>query len=140
MARKVNENAGEITIVTAGRMTNLARLQQACDPSHREIVTFVETILRFRFGAYKEMNGLTSGSPLHDPLAVAVALDPGLAKMEEIRISIETKGSLSLGATIPDLRGLPRVGNVVSVCVDVEAERFIERFISVLSGIKEGAM
>ena len=42
---------------------------------------------------------------LHDPLAVAVALDPSLVTTVETEVVIETRGQYTLGQTVADLRG-----------------------------------
>lgn len=128
----------DVTMKTIFTPEHLERLKQESGPDDQELVGFLEQILRFRFDAYKKNNGLDAGSPLHDPLAVGIALDPSLVTTEEIRIAIETKGSLSAGATVPDLRGRAKAGDPVSVCVTVDAGRFIERFIAVLSGKGKG--
>jgi inosine-uridine nucleoside N-ribohydrolase len=41
---------------------------------------------------------------LHDPLAVAAAIDPSLIRTEPLHVEIETVGETTRGATIADLR------------------------------------
>ena len=46
---------------------------------------------------------------LHDPLAVGVTLDPSLVRQEPMAVAIETRGTLTTGMTVADLRrGEPR--------------------------------
>ena len=61
---------------------------------------------------------------MHDPLAVAVALDPTLVETRRAAVDVETSGRLTTGATIVDWRGQwGRLANA-EVAVAVDAERF----------------
>ncbi|MEH7392563.1 nucleoside hydrolase [Bacillus sp. JJ1503] len=86
-------------------------------------------------GVYREFSlGLygVNACALHDPLAVAVALDKSLVKTEKYYVDVETKSDLSYGQTICDFRNLLKKEPNVNICVDVDHERFLERFIEYL--------
>ena len=56
--------------------------------------------------AFTETNRRGSGCQfMHDPLAVAVAIDPGLVSTESLAVTVETEGNETLGMTVADLRG-----------------------------------
>lgn len=102
------------------------------DAGGQKIARVVKELLEFRFGAYAGY-WEERGCPLHDPLAVAVALDPSLAEKVPMQVQIETKGTLSLGATVADLRiGRGAEPNVL-VYVKADYERFFNRFIDALA-------
>ncbi|MBS7639209.1 MAG: nucleoside hydrolase [Candidatus Bathyarchaeia archaeon] len=65
---------------------------------------------------------------LHDPLALAVSIDPSLVKMIDMRILVETRGEYTTGQTV----ALPaKPGETgVRVCVDVDINRFKDFFMS----------
>jgi inosine-uridine nucleoside N-ribohydrolase len=65
---------------------------------------------------------------LHDPLAVAVALDDSLAEMQPMSIDIETRGELTRGMVVLDRRPWIQKDANVQVCVNVDAHRFLELF------------
>jgi purine nucleosidase len=71
------------------------------------------------------------GFPLHDPLAVAVALDPSLVVTRRARVDVETEGALTRGHTVADLRPASPSGDV-DVCLEVDTERFLTLFLEVL--------
>jgi purine nucleosidase len=75
---------------------------------------------------------------LHDPLAVAVAVQPDLVTTIERLVLVETRGEHTLGQTVVDLR--PRVPEPSStrVCLDVDALRAKALFENVL-GLQDGA-
>jgi purine nucleosidase len=67
----------------------------------------------------------TRGRPralvMHDPLAVAVALDPSLVVTRALPVDVETRGELTRGQTLADFRGpAGRIG----VALEVDATRF----------------
>lgn len=67
---------------------------------------------------------------LHDPLAVAFIVDSTLCDKEELRIVVETRADHVQGLTVP-IDGQPNT----SVCVDVDAERFMDYFLSTLTKV-----
>lgn len=64
---------------------------------------------------------------LHDPLAMAVAIDRSLVKTRDMKIIVETKGVETTGMTLA-LKAEPQKANV-KVCVYVDVERFKEFFM-----------
>lgn len=69
------------------------------------------------------------GFPLHDPLAVAVAMDASLVRTESLRLGIETEGRESLGQTIVDRRTVakrPFIAPEVEIATGVDAKRVLD--------------
>jgi inosine-uridine nucleoside N-ribohydrolase len=71
----------------------------------------------------------TTGMALHDPLAVAVALDPSLVTCTALPVRVETRGTHTLGMTVADRRAsvswsasLPRL----DVALEVHASRVLD--------------
>jgi inosine-uridine nucleoside N-ribohydrolase len=72
---------------------------------------------------------------LHDPLAVAVALDPSLVTSVETEVAIETRGEHTLGQTVVDLRSrrTPDPDSTPTrVCLEVDVARARALFFSTL--------
>ena len=65
---------------------------------------------------------------LHDPLAVALVADSTLCEIEGMRIAVETRADHVQGLTVP-IDGQPNT----SVCVKVDAERFMNDFLRTLT-------
>jgi purine nucleosidase len=124
----------DVTMDAYFTVKHLKQLEEKCHKSehHKKLAEIIMSMLEFRFKAY---DGYSSeiGSPLHDPLAVGVALDPSLVEKEPLVVQIETKGTLSLGATIADLRLGKNENPNVEVCLKVDAERFLQHFIDSLT-------
>ena len=70
---------------------------------------------------------------LHDPLAVGVALEPDLVTTVEREVGVETRGELTLGQTVVDLRpNAPPPARPCRVCLAVDAARFKTLFFDAL--------
>ncbi len=92
----------------------------------------------------------SSGTPMYDPLAVGVAIDATLVKAPEMHVDVETRGEFTRGETVENSRGmvernvlhgdhyviegLDKVVPNAKVCVDVEADRFLQLFVSRIKG------
>jgi inosine-uridine nucleoside N-ribohydrolase len=62
---------------------------------------------------------------LHDPLAVGVGIDPDLVRIERVPLQVETREGEYYGKIIE-----VKEGPVINVCLGVDAERFLELFVS----------
>ncbi|CAA9303820.1 MAG: Inosine-uridine preferring nucleoside hydrolase [uncultured Chloroflexi bacterium] len=69
------------------------------DPVARLAVHVLDFYLRADLAAGLE------GSPLHDPLAVAVAARPGLVTCRDVAVEIETQGRLTAGQSVTNVLG-----------------------------------
>jgi purine nucleosidase len=78
--------------------------------------------------AFHRARGEDEGILLHDPLAVGVLLDPSLVRREPMALAVETRGALTAGMVIAELRHGSQAKPTADVCVDVEAERFLRLF------------
>jgi inosine-uridine nucleoside N-ribohydrolase len=94
-------------------------------PDHR-IARFILDFTRhgFAFGAEREDGGIV----LHDPLAMAVALDPSLVTFEPLSVEVECEGKLTRGLSRADRREIPSHRKRAPACrvaVDVDAARVL---------------
>jgi inosine-uridine nucleoside N-ribohydrolase len=69
---------------------------------------------------------------LHDPLAVAVALEPDLVQTIEREVAVETRGEHTRGQTVVDFRPIARLAPNRRVCTAVDAPRFASLFLGCL--------
>jgi purine nucleosidase/pyrimidine-specific ribonucleoside hydrolase len=98
------------------------RLRRCPDRVARFILDF--TLHGFAFGAERESGGIV----LHDPLAMAVALDPSLVTFEPACVEVECEGKLTRGLTLMDRREIPSHRKRAPTCrvaVEVDAERVL---------------
>ncbi len=95
------------------------------------IVRFLADALRFYMEFHSRYDGFY-GAFIHDPLALAVALDPTLARLEALRVEIELGGTLTTGETVADWRRTWGKTPNLDVAVEVDADRFIQRYIELV--------
>jgi inosine-uridine nucleoside N-ribohydrolase len=92
----------------------------------------------------------SEGTPMHDPLAMGVAIDASFVRTRHLRVDVETRGQFTRGATVGNrnnavernelrgdryvMTGIDRVEPNAWVAVEVDAERFISFFIDRLAG------
>ena len=116
--------------------------------THGPINDFIYLVLKFlvnlsgTFGA--------PGSPMYDPSAVAVAIDSTLVKVQDMHVDVETRGEFTRGETVGNrhgevernvlhgdrsmIEGVDKVTPNAKVCVDVDADRFLQLFVSRIRG------
>ena len=101
------------------------------------LTRFIADASRFYFDRMEKWQGLRH-LVMHDPLAVAAALDPTLVETRRATVDVETAGRLATGATIADWRGAwGRLANA-EVAVSVDAERARKMFFDAMARLAEG--
>jgi purine nucleosidase len=114
------------TILTGQYLDRLHAAQGA-------VPRFAWEIIQFYLGFYQTSIGYW-GCAMHDPLAAAIALDPSFARYQRGPVSVELRGSETRGMTVMDRRGyrdtVPIPRSPVSVAMEVDAERFLDQFLT----------
>jgi purine nucleosidase len=68
---------------------------------------------------------LLDGYDLPDPIATAIAIDPGIAtQVRALHVAVETQGELTRGATVVDFRGTAQAPNA-NVVLKASRDRFV---------------
>jgi purine nucleosidase/pyrimidine-specific ribonucleoside hydrolase len=82
------------------------------------------------YAAFSRKHRGVDGVILHDPLAVAAAIDPGLLGCRSREVVVECGKGPARGMTVVDLRaGSPSQGRGVDVALEVDEKRFIRFFL-----------
>jgi purine nucleosidase len=120
-------------------------LDAVCAPApDSPLGQLIEGATSFYMDFYAAVVG-EDGCRLHDPLAVAIAIDESLARLVTTRVEVETDGRWTMGETVADLagvRGSPwPVGwepeDNARVALEVSAEEFLERFVERVRSLVE---
>ncbi|MGZ5301691.1 MAG: nucleoside hydrolase [Actinomycetota bacterium] len=118
-----------------------------CAPSpDSPLARFLQGSVPFYIEFYERF-GSTEGASMHDPLALAIAIDPSLARLQTTRVEVETDGTWTRGATVTDLRGIRRSPwptgwmpeDNTRVALDVDASAFMARFTDRLRALVEAS-
>jgi len=100
------------------------------------VVRYVEDALRFYMEFHSRYDGFY-GAFIHDPLAVAAALDPGLVRTEELAVDVELGGTLTTGETVADWRRTWGLPPTLAVAVEADTAAFFARFVERVGGLAE---
>jgi purine nucleosidase len=100
------------------------------------VIRYVEDALRFYMEFHSRYDGFY-GAFIHDPLAVAAALDLGLVRAEELAVDVELGGTLTTGETVADWRRTWGRPPTLAVAVEADTAAFFARFVERVGGLAE---
>lgn len=103
---------------------------QVLKRSGKKVALMVAELLEF-FGEFHKTMGFP-GMPLHDPLAMAVVLDPTIVKTEFLPVQIETQGLYTTGRTVVDFYGVTGEKPNVDVALEVDRDRFVNLILEAI--------
>jgi purine nucleosidase len=93
------------------------------------VMRYVADALRFYMEFHSRYDGFY-GAFIHDPLALAAALDPSLIRTETLPVEVELGGRFTTGETVTDWRRVWGKPPNLDVAVDADIARFFERFVA----------
>lgn len=123
----------DVTMRALLRADELARLRA----SGRPLARFAARILPPYLQVYSRRFGFEAVT-MHDPLAMALLLDPSLAlQRAQLDTRVETSGELTVGMTVADRRpligpGFDQPTRPIDIPLEVDTPRFIEMVMSAL--------
>jgi purine nucleosidase len=124
LARRAGSAPDDSLALAGGEDPMQATRSVASNP----IVRFVADALRFYMEFHSRYDGFY-GAFIHDPLAVAAALDPALVRTEALPVDIELGGTLTTGETVTDWRRVWGRPPNIDVAVEADAAAFLDRFV-----------
>ncbi|MGC8633992.1 MAG: nucleoside hydrolase [Candidatus Limnocylindrales bacterium] len=114
-----------------------ARVRSAdAPPPANPVLRYVADSLRFYMEFHERYDGFY-GAFIHDPLVVAVALDPALVRTRPVAVDVEVAGALTTGQTVADWRGLWQRTPNADLAVEADAATFLDRLVARLGGLAE---
>ncbi len=132
LARRAGSHPDDSIALAHGENPLVATRSVAANP----IVRYIADALRFYMEFHARYDGFY-GAYIHDPLALAAALDPSLVTTEAVHVDVDTAGGLADGQTIADWRHLTGKAPNVDVAVEADAAEFLRRFVERVGGLAE---
>ncbi|OMC20493.1 nucleoside hydrolase [Mycobacterium colombiense] len=131
LTRKVAMTPDHLARLAAAAESTTTRLSEHDAAGTRStasnpLIRVIEDAMRFYLEAYHEL-GHGYQAHLHDPLAAAVALDPGLVTTRPATVDIELTGTLTRAMTVTDWSDRREPNALIGI--DVDAAAFFDRFI-----------
>jgi purine nucleosidase len=137
----VGLDVGDKTLLGKRQLDQLAE-------THGPVNDFIYQVARYLVNLSAQFN--SPGTPMYDPLAVGVAIDATLVKAPAMRVDVETRGEFTRGETVANRRGsvernvlqgdryviegLDKIEPNAKVCVNVDADRFLQLFVARIRG------
>ena len=92
------------------------------------VIRFLADALRFYMEFHSRFDGFY-GAFIHDALAMAAALDPGLIRSESVTVQVELGGTLTTGETVTDWRRTWQRPPNLDVAVEADTASFFTRYL-----------
>lgn len=119
----------DVTQKTRLTRAHLEYLSKHAPASKQPIIHFLTESMEVYFDFYNRSNNFLGECPMHDPLAVLVALNPSLVHIQPLPAVIDCGSGLTAGMVITDRRVRPNVGRLVDCCIEVDSERAIRQLL-----------
>jgi purine nucleosidase len=108
------------------------------------LARFVHDAVAFYIDFYESF-GPSEGASMHDPLALAIAIDPSFVELATTRVEVECDGRWTRGMSVADLAGVRRTPWALGwdpqenarVALEVDADRFMAWFVGRLRDLVE---
>jgi purine nucleosidase len=121
--------------VTEQVLLTPAQLDAICGAKEGSpLAAFLRDAVPYYFAYYATSRGF-DGAAMHDPLALAAAVDPTLLRTTPVAVQVEVDGTHTTGQTVADWRGVWEREPNVDVAVGVEGAVFLDRFVQRLTGL-----
>ncbi len=130
LARRAGSTPDDSLALARGEDPMHATRSVASNP----IVRYVADALRFYMEFHAAYDGFY-GAFIHDPLAVAAALDPTLVTTEALFVDVETRGELTTGMTVADRRRLTGKPANLDVATSANVTEFLDRLVERVGGL-----
>jgi purine nucleosidase len=124
LARRAGSTPDDSIALAHGEEPMHATRSVASNP----IIRFVADALRFYMEFHARYDGFY-GAFIHDPLAVAAALDRNLVTTQALYVDVETRGEITAGMTVADRRHLTGRPANLDVAVTADVAEFMDRLI-----------
>jgi purine nucleosidase len=101
------------------------------------VIRYLADALRFYMEFHSRYDHFY-GAFVHDPLALAAALDPSLVRTQPLTVDVELGGRLTTGETVTDWRHVWGRPPNVDVAVEADTARFFDLFIERVGALAAG--
>ena len=116
----------DVTLKTILRKEDLEYAEKYCREECKEQIHFLREEMKWYMQGARQQNWMRECCPLHDPLAMIVAVDPSVVKTHRCVTRIECEGAYCKGMVVTDLREYPIDGEYVNHCMEVDSKKVLD--------------
>lgn len=120
----------DVTLNTQLKMRDVEDACEYCREECRPALEFMKNELEYYMEGARKQNWMRGCCPLHDPLAMIVAVDPSVVFMQKRITRVECEGKYTRGKVVTDLREYPIEGQYVAHCLQVDSVRVLNELFA----------
>ncbi|MEG1878737.1 MAG: nucleoside hydrolase [Pseudoflavonifractor sp.] len=120
----------DVTTKTRLSMQHIDLLRKYCKAENEKIVDYLQQALPLYMNFNRAQNYCMDNCPVHDPLAMLVAVEPCLVKTQRLRMRVECGGTWCRGMLVADLRERPFDAEFVNFSVEVDGIRAVDTLLA----------
>ncbi|MDO4439138.1 MAG: nucleoside hydrolase [Eubacteriales bacterium] len=113
----------DVTTAVHLKKTDVDLALSYCRDDCRNQLEYISKALVHYMRGARIQNWMRGESPLHDPLAMIVAVDPSVVRTQKRITRIECEGKYTRGLVVTDQREYPIEGRYVTHCVEVNENK-----------------
>ncbi len=121
----------DVTMRTRLTYNRVLEMSQYSSERCKPAVEYMLEALKHYMKGNRVQNYCINDCPLHDPLAMMVALNPSLVRTQRRKARIECEGTYCKGMVVTDLREQPFDAEFVEFAMEVDADRALNELMSV---------
>ena len=116
----------DVTLKTTLRKEDIARAIEYCREECKEQLLFLQKEMKSYMQGARRQNWMQDCCPLHDPLAMIVAVDPSVVKTQRAITRIECGGTYCRGMVVTDVKNIQSKERFVTHCMEVDSEKVLK--------------
>lgn len=116
----------DVTLKTILHKEDIEKAIEHCREECKEQLLFLQNEMKWYMQGARSQNWMQDCCPLHDPLAMIVAVDPSIVKTQKCITRIECGGTYCRGMVVTDIREYPIEGRFVTHCMEVDSEKALK--------------
>jgi len=120
----------DVTLKTHLTRADINSLLDHCLPEKKEMVNFISEELKYYMNGSRKQNQTMDYSPLHDPLAMVVTVDPSVVTTKKMVTRVECGGKFCRGKVVVDQREHPIEGKFVEHCLEVNSRKALNELFA----------
>ena len=121
----------DVTMKSRLTSQHLDLLVKYATPGNEEIAAYIRKAMTGRYYPFNRwQNNCLDHCPVHDPSALLYVTDPSLFTTRKARARVECSGQFTRGMVVADFREYPFDAPYLTICVDVDERRAVEKLIA----------
>ena len=129
----ITETANRQHITQQTLSNHILRLERHCKEENLPVVQFLKDCMGFYMNFYTRSSNLMEACPMHDGLAMVLAVRPDFAVYRKWIARVDCSQGLCRGQIVADRRLKPSLeGNFVEFAMQVAGEQAVDEMLAVL--------